>query len=219
MVHRAMIKILILVLIASLNLMGQSNSSIQSVGKIAVDTSFRFSDYHLNYALVQEQELLYQHAKKQELLFQKVKSKYKHIYNVRGVITADGNWSTRPIKTDIHFVPSAKKFQISISENIGDLVVYIDAKGGINASLTPKPRDQKTSFSGELLPELPTREFNRCYIFFPYDILAEINHPNFSAQEMDRILEGYMLLIEEDNWGSYAYKVIFRGLLEVKDTE
>jgi len=217
MVHHVMIKVLALVVFVPFMILGQSKKVYQ-VNQISIDTSFNYSDHHYNFYVVKDSaELLIQYAKRRNQLFDKLHISFQNIGIVQGTLLSDGSWGGGHIKNTMLLNPENKTLEFTFHDYQSDVVIKVDFDGNVNAKLLPKSSDRKLGFSGELLPERPTREFNECYLFLSYDPLYEFNHPKFSLQKMNRILEGYALLIEKDEWGShYAYKLVFRGFIEVK---
>ncbi|MGB0521387.1 MAG: hypothetical protein ACPGJS_00435 [Flammeovirgaceae bacterium] len=212
--------ILITLLISSYMLQAQ-DGKVYTKNHLMLDSFFNFSDYYVNYSISSEKKSAYNAVFAQrQAVFSHLKAKFKDVEQVYHVKLVDAKWGGSAIKSITTLDNKTKALEMTIFDNTMDIKVSISSNGAIKAARTPAG-DFGMNFTGEhLIAKLPI-EFNESYVFLNHDLLEELNEERFSYLKMNRIIEGYMLLIQrnENNYNSKAYLYIFRSFIDIKNTD
>lgn len=220
MVKTVINKLIILLLFTYTSIIGQQNKQL-NVNQVMIDSTFNFSDYQYNYAVIKDNEvLLRKHTEHQKNLFAKLNHLYKSVYHVEGILLADAKWGGAYIESTTSLDFAKKSLTIKLLDFTSTFHITIDSISQVHAVRVPNKKEAR-GFSGEVILTRTPSTYEECYVFLRKNIMNDVTHPNFSYKNMNRILEGYMLFVHRgDQIGTQrAYLVIFRSFIDIKDVD
>ncbi|MGB0521307.1 MAG: hypothetical protein ACPGJS_00030 [Flammeovirgaceae bacterium] len=190
-----------------------------TINEVMTDSAFSFSDHQFNSSVLDEKQLN-EFSINRKAVFSKLADKYKDIDRTHGILLAEGLWGGAFIKSSATIDLDNKQIQITFLDFNSRIQVEIDSTNMVKASEIPN-EDVIKGFSGEVIGYNDPVNYNECYVFLKNDIIKEISHPNFSYKRMNRIIEGYMLLVRRKKYSSEnrAFLVLFRSFVDIKDID